>query len=304
MLSNNMYTVTDSTEPGHDDYALLDSGGEEKLERFGRIVLVRPDPQALYPKRLSDTEWSKADARYERKGNSGTWHSNTKIDPWNIAYGESTFKLQLTSFKHTGLFPEQRQNWEWMHNQILNSKSEILKPRVLNLFGYTGGATLALARAGAEVVHVDSSKTANAWARDNATASGLADAPIRWITEDVRVFVQRELKRGNRYDAVVMDPPAFGHGPKKELWKIEEHFVPLVQDVCALLSGNPLFVLMSGYAAGYSAHTFAHNLAPLVPAHGGAIACGEMLIQEQDSDRKLACGIYARWARSETGASA
>lgn len=293
-----MYDVEHLIERGADDYALLDSGNELKLERFGSVVLARPDPQALYRTRLPKAQWDAADAHYERKGNSGTWHGKQNINPWNINYGGSVFKMQLTSFKHTGIFPEQRQHWQWMADKILNTKSEILKPRVLNLFGYTGGATLALARAGAQVVHLDSSKTANAWARENAALSGLSDAPIRWITEDVRLFVERELKRGNTYDAIVMDPPAFGHGPKKELWKIEEHLIPLVQNAQKLLSDNPLFFVMSGYAAGYSAHTFAQNLEGLVQAHKGTVQCGEMLIQEQESERMLACGIYARWRGS------
>lgn len=293
-----MYTVEHLTQQAEDDYALLDSGNEMKLERFGGVVLARPDPQALYEARLPKAQWDIADAHYERTGNSGTWHSKKKIEPWNINYGGSTFKMQLTSFKHTGIFPEQRQHWQWMEQQVTEHRVQGTDaPRVLNLFGYTGGATLALARAGAHVVHLDSSKTANAWARENAALSGLAEAPIRWITEDVRLFVERELKRGNTYDAVVMDPPAFGHGPKKELWKIEEHLISLVQSAQKLLSNNPLFFVMSGYAAGYSAHTFAQNLNGLAQTHKGTVQCGEMLMQEKDSDRVLACGIYARWAR-------
>lgn len=297
MVPNSMYTVSELTETGTDTYALLDSGDEMKLERFGNVLVARPDPQALYPKRLPESEWQKADAWYERKGNGGTWRTKQPIASWQMQYGLDTFKLQLTSFKHTGLFPEQKRNWEWMTAKVEGRRVQGVVPKVLNLFGYTGGATLALARAGAEVVHLDASKSANAWARENAELSGLKDAPIRWITEDVRLFVSRELKRGNTYDAIVMDPPAFGHGPKSELWKIEEHLVPLIVDVQKLLSPHPLFVLMSGYAAGYSAHTFAHNLASLRTEKGGEITCGELLLQEKDSDRKLACGIYARWER-------
>ena len=297
-----MYTVSELIEPGTDTYALVDSGNEMKLERFGDVLVARPDPQALYPKKLPDSVWQSADAWYERKGaplaGGGVWKTKRTIDSWNISYGGSMFALQLTSFKHTGLFPEQRQNWEWMTSKVLGRKMRDPRTsKILNLFGYTGGATLALARAGAEVVHLDASKSANAWARKNASESGLNDASIRWITEDVRLFVSRELKRGNTYDAIVMDPPAFGHGPKSELWKIEEHLLPLLRDVQKLLSPDPLFVLMSGYAAGYSAHTFAHNLAPLLDAHQGAVTCGELLIKEEKTERKLACGIYARWER-------
>ena len=227
------------------------------------------------------------------------------------------FLIRPTSFKHTGLFPEQLSNWEWLSKisigpaPALGAKTSATPEallsyepiRVLNLFAYTGGATLAEAQAGASVVHVDASKTAVAWARENAAASGLASKPIRWIVEDVLVFVKREIKRGNRYDIIVMDPPSFGHGPKDELWKIEEHLMPLVKECLTLLSEKPIGFLINGYAAGYSPQAFAYNLEPLLKKYGGTIQYGDLTIEEQDhsmhsgqgSGRLLPCGIFARW---------
>jgi 23S rRNA (cytosine1962-C5)-methyltransferase len=204
------------------------------------------------------------------------------------------FIIRPTSFKHTGLFPEQLPNWEWAGDKIRNAGRPI---NVLNLFGYTGGATLAAARAGASVTHVDASKTAVAWAKENAAASGLADAPIRFIVEDVVAFVKREVKRGTKYDAIIMDPPAFGHGPDGELWKIEEHLLELMKLCQELLSDTPLFVLMSGYAAGYSPLAFGYNLEQFEKKFGGRVECGDLAIQQRGSERMLPCGIFARWSR-------
>ncbi len=216
---------------------------------------------------------------------------------WKVEFGGLTFVIKPGSFKHTGLFPEQLSNWEWVRDILTKSSlsSNNFAPNVLNLFGYTGGATLAAAKAGAEVTHVDASKTAVSWAKDNAEASGLADAPIRWMVEDVLVFVQREIKRGNTYDAIIMDPPAFGHGPKNELWKIEENLIDLVQLCQELLSDKPLFFLINGYAEGYSPLAFAYNLEPLVKKYGGEVECGELTIKESKSERLLPAGIFARW---------
>ncbi len=273
------------------DYELLDSGREEKLERYGSVVLSRPDPQALWEKGLGDGEWGIANGRFERKGKEGEWHAKDLPKEWQIEFGGLQFLIKPTSFKHTGLFPEQLSNWEWVAQSGVEGK------KVLNLFGYTGGATLAAAKAGAEVTHVDASKTAVAWARENAAASGLGERPIRWIVEDVLVFVKREIKRGNKYDAIIMDPPAFGHGPKKELWKIEEDFLELMQLCEQLLSDKPLFVLINGYAAGYSALAFAYNLNRFVKKFGGAIEYGDLSIAESKNERVLPCGIFARWRR-------
>ena len=296
-----MERITLITEPTASTaaYELVDSGGEEKLERYGDILLARPDPQALWPKQLSDAVWHSADAQYGRgKGGrgreAGEWLVKKALPKqWVIEFYHLRFIIRATSFKHTGLFPEQAQNWDWMQKKLISHATN--QPiKVLNLFAYTGGATLAAARAGAQVTHVDASKTAVAWARENAVASQLADKPIRWITEDVMTFVAREIKRGNTYDAIIMDPPAFGHGPKDELWKIEEDFVALIERCRQLLSEKPLFFLISGYAAGYSPLAFAYNLEPLERQYGGSIEYGDLGIADAQS-RVLPCGIFARW---------
>ena len=270
-------------------YELIDSGGEEKLERFGEVVLARPDPQALWQKSRGE-EWGKAHGRFEREGRDGKWTGKLPKE-WPVEFGGLTFLIKPTSFKHTGLFPEQLSNWEWMCDVLHKAAT----PNVLNIFGYTGGATLAAAQAGASVTHVDASKTAVAWARENAKLSGLEEKPIRWITEDAITFLKREIKRGVRYDAVVMDPPAFGHGPDGEVWKFEENFLELLKLVQEVLSDKPLFVLVNGYAAGYSPLAFAYNLEPFVKKYGGSIEYGDLSIAESNSDRVLPCGIFARW---------
>ncbi len=276
------------------EYELLDSGEEEKLERFGSIVLARPDPQALWPKKLAVEEWLNADGSYERTGREGVWHTKEGFPrQWEILFGAIRFNLRATSFKHTGIFPEQLANWEWMHTQYAQSNSNSVK--VLNLFAYTGGATIVAAQSGAQVTHVDASKTAVSWARENADLSGVGDAPIRWIVDDVLTFLRREVKRGNTYDAILMDPPAFGHGPKDELWKIEENLLELLELSQKLLSDTPLFVLISGYAAGYSPLALAYNLERFKQRTGGAVECGDLLIEEKGSNRCLPSGIFGRW---------
>lgn len=280
------------------EYELLDSGNLEKLERFGSYVLRRPDPQALWEKRQSSVLWETCDAWFERRGDpsdssgraKGSWNFNKELPKeWEIGYGGFTFLIRPTSFKHVGLFPEQVENWEWVAKQKAKN--------VLNLFAYTGGATLAVASSGASVTHVDASKTAVEWARKNAELSGLVDAPVRWIIDDVMKFVNREIKRGTRYDGIILDPPAFGHGPKDELWKIEEDLVPLMQACRELLTEKPTFVLMNGYASGYSHYAFEHLLEPLQKTHEGSVEGGELTIKEKDSTRLLPAGIYARWVR-------
>ena len=288
-----MDRITLITKPSA-GYELIDSGGEEKLERFGEVVLARPDPQALWEKKLATSDWGLANGKYEREGKDGKW----KLDKsdlskgWPVEFGGLKFLIKPTSFKHTGLFPEQLSNWQWLALSIVEGGREI---SVLNIFGYTGGATLAAAAAGANVTHVDASKTAVAWARENAKLSGLEEKPIRWITEDALTFLKREIKRGVKYDAVVMDPPAFGHGPGGEVWKFEEHFLELLKLVEQLLSEKPLFVLINGYAAGYSPLAFAYNLESFVKKFGGSIEYGDLAIAESNSNRILPCGIFARW---------
>lgn len=271
-------------------YELIDSGEEEKLERFGEIVLSRPDPQALWPKRNKDI-WKTADASYVRDKIEGKWIFKKEIpSSWNVKHGGLSFIIKPTAFKHTGLFPEHISNWSWLE-KVTPKGGE-----VLNLFGYTGGASLACAKAGAKVVHVDGSKSAISWARENAELSQLSDKPIRWILEDVRVFVQREIKRGRKYDGIIMDPPSFGHGANKELWKIEKDLLPLIEDCKKILSDSPSFFLINGYAAGYSPIAYENNLLDLVEKYKGKIEKGELTIQEKDGGRLLPCGIFARWS--------
>ena len=287
------------------DYELLDSGEGEKLERFGTIVLSRPDPQALWRKLLPDTEWKKAHGHFGRSEGSnvgteerGNWTLAKDVpSKWHISFGDLTMTIKPTAFKHTGLFPEQSVNWHWMREKIQQKKVTSTEDvEVLNLFGYTGGASLACVQAGAKVVHIDSSKSAVSWARDNAEASHLVDKPIRWIIEDARLFVERELKRGRSYDAILMDPPAFGHSPTATLWKIEEDFLDLIDECMKLLKPKPLFFLINGYSAGYSSLAYENNLLPLKARCGGSIEIGELALEEKGSGRLLPSGIFARWS--------
>lgn len=282
------------------DYELLDSGNGLKLERYGKIVFSRPDPEALWNYKLPTQTWDHADAIFVRRGTKSEWNLKSNVPKqWDIDFGGYKFIIKPTSFKHTGLFPEQLANWDWMKNVIEKNKKHYNEPiQVLNLFGYTGGATLACADAGAEVTHVDGSKTAVAWARENAELSNLADKPIRWIIDDCIVYLRREVKRGRKYDAILMDPPAFGHGPKDELWKIEENFLELI-DLCEqVLSEKPLFVLINGYTAGYSPIAYENVLKDMMKSSKGNIETGELTIAESNSDRLLPCGIFARWERN------
>ncbi len=287
-------------------YELLDSGDGEKLERFGAIKLYRPDPQALWHKKLSAAEWQAADGFFTRDERKGEWSLKPTVpERWQIEFGGLKLWIKPTAFKHTGVFPEQSVNWAWTREIIEKEKVKSLANaatenaaadiEVLNLFGYTGGASLAAAQAGAKVVHVDGSKAAITWAKENAEISGLADKPIRWILDDARVFVEREIKRGRKYHGIIMDPPAFGHGPDKELWKIEEHFLDLIDKCKQLLVEKPLFFLINGYSAGYSAVAYKNNLLSLQENYGGEIEIGELVIEEAKSARLLPCGIFARW---------
>ena len=271
------------------------------MERYGKFILSRPDPQALWSKHLPVSEWQKADAVFTHVGDKGRWKIKTNVpEKWKIEFGGISFFIKPTSFKHTGLFPEQEPNWRWIIEKI----KSVEKPAgtnqqisILNLFGYTGGATLAAISAGAEVVHVDGSKSAIIWAKENATLSGLEEKPVRWIIDDAREFVKREIRRGSRYDGVVMDPPSFGHGPKKELWKIEDDFLSLMKLCKEVLSDAPILFLINGYSAGYSPIAYENNLSFLVEKFGGEIEKGELTIEESESKRLLPAGIFARWSR-------
>ena len=282
-----------------DSYALLDSGEGMKLERFGVYTLARPDPEALWPKGQAEDIWDRADATYVRTGTTGSWKKKKDFPAaWPLSYGGLTFELRPTSFKHVGVFPEQKCHWQWLEEKI---KKEILKNKapmkVLNLFAYTGGATLSAARAGAEVTHVDSSKVAILWARKNAELSGLQECPIRWIEDDVLKFLRREVKRGSRYDAVIMDPPAFGHGTDGALWKIERDFYELFLLVEQVLTDNPLAVIVNGYTAGYSPITLENNIKRFVEKYGGLTEAGELAIPIEKSDCLLPAGVFARWSK-------
>ncbi len=290
------------------EYALIDSGDGMKLERYGNVVIARPDPQVLWRKSLSEKEWMKADAYFSKdservRGDEeerGKWVISRPGLPevWPISFGDLKMNIKLTPFKHTGLFPEQHNNWLWCR-ELIKGASKDKKPTVLNLFGYTGGASLSAALGGAEVTHVDASRVAITWANDNAKTSNLSDAPIRWMLDDAFAFVKREIRRGKKYDAIIMDPPAFGRGAKGEVWKIEEHFLPLFEDCLKLLSDNPLFVVLNGYAAGYSAIAYENNLKNVIDRFGGVVESGELVLEEEGPQKRLLpCGIVSRWKRS------
>lgn len=278
------------------DYELIDTGSGMKLERYGAFTLARPDPQALWLPHLPESVWKKADGVFGREGKKAEWKLRTGLPKrWTINYAGLSFWIKPSAFKHTGLFPEQAPNWDFIRTQITSTKTRTKPLSIINLFGYTGGATLAAAQAGAEVVHVDGSKSAIGWARDNTEASGLKDAPIRWILDDARGFLKREIKRGHRYDGIVMDPPAFGHGPAGEVWKIEEHFLDLLSLAKNVLSKNPLFFILNGYASGYSPIAYENNIRDIMKQFDGAIESGELTIEGSSSKRLLPAGIFARW---------
>jgi len=272
------------------DYELIDSGNGEKLERFGSVVTARPDPQVLWEK-AHGVKWNEATVRFREEW---TGKKNVPVD-WQVSFSGITFHLKLSAFKHVGIFPEQEENWDWIESEI----QRLSKPlHVLNLFGYTGGATLFALKAGASVTHVDGSKTALSWARENAEASGLGAKPVRWILDDALAFVKREIRRGNRYDAIVLDPPSFGRGPEGEVWKIETHLPLLLSMLPELLSEKPVFVLLNGYASGYSPLAYTNSILPLKEKFGGTVFSGELGIEESLSRRILPAGIWARWSQS------
>lgn len=357
-------------------YSLLDSGDEMKLEQYGDFVVARPDPQAIWSKKLSEKEWDKAHAAYVKPSSKSSSRSTdyekssqsakfTKSAPpeeergkwviksgikipknqndyteyaWPISLGPIKLYARLTAFKHTGIFPEQLTNWLWIEKQIKDAtngghkiaqntktvqKNTSSKPKVLNLFGYTGGASIVAAQAGAEVTHVDASRSAITWARENMLLTGLDEKAIRWMLEDAVVFAKKELRRGNKYDAIIMDPPIFGRGAKGEVWKIEEDLKPLLEVCFELLSTEPLFFILNGYSAGYSSVAYANILEDLNTKFGGEIEHGELLIKERAvgsgsgvkveslkyeadtinssnkaQERLLPSGIVARWKRA------
>ena len=282
------------------DYELIDCSGGEKLERWKDIILVRPDPQIVWKNDDKSPLWKKADATYKRSSKGGgAWGNNRLPDQWKIGYKELEFVIRPTGFKHTGLFPEQAANWDWFSDLIKNSGRKI---KVLNLFAYTGGATVAAAKAGASVCHVDAAKGMVAQAKENAAMSGLAEAPIRYIVDDCKKFVEREIKRGNKYDGIIMDPPSYGRGPSGEVWKIEECIDEFVRLAVNVLSDKPLFFLLNSYTTGLSplAMSYIVNLR-LASKFGGNTEAGELALPVTQTNGFLPCGASVRW--SATGAS-
>ena len=277
------------------DYELIDAADGERLERWGDILLIRPDPQILWKTPRRSPLWNKAHARYHRSHTGGgQWERLKPLpDVWEIGYGSLRFRLKPMGFKHTGLFPEQAVNWDAMSAWIREAGRPI---RVLNLFGYTGGATLACTAAGAHVTHVDASKGMVAWGRENAAASGLADRPMRWLVDDCGKFVQREQRRGNTYDAILMDPPSYGRGPGGEVWKLEEQIYDLVEQCAALLSDRPLFFAINSYTTGLSPSVMQYILGTLVsPKHAGVLSADELGLPVTHSGLVLPCGATALW---------
>ena len=281
------------------DYKLLAMSDGMKLESWNDIIISRPDPQIIWQSLDNKELWKKAKAVYHRSSSGGgSWEYKKNIpDRWTVKYKELTFNIKLMGFKHTGLFPEQAINWDYMINKIKNSKRHI---KVLNLFAYTGGATVACAYAGADVVHVDSSKGMIEWAKENIKSSNLEDKYVRFIVDDVVKFVKREIRRGNKYDAIIMDPPSYGRGANKEVWKVEDCLYNLV-DLCSeILSEDPLFFLINSYTTGFSSKVLENILSMTInKKHKGTITSGEVGIPMENSELVLPCGIYGRWEKNE-----
>ena len=287
------------------DYEILDMANGEKLERWGNVTLVRPDPQIIWKQKSFPNKWKEVNAVYNRsKTGGGSWNYKKQMPKaWQIKYKNLTFNIKPMGFKHTGLFPEQAVNWDWMINKIENEKKNKKEIKVLNLFAYTGGATVACLSAGASVCHVDSSKGMVAWARENVVSSGLQDRPVRYIVDDVIKFVQREIRRGNKYDAIVMDPPSYGRGANGEVWKFEENLPMLIEICMQVLSDNPLFFLINSYTTGTSSMVLENLLKMNMrkkygkKADHGLFENGEVGLPMTDSDFILPCGIYSKWVK-------
>ena len=276
------------------DYEVLDTSKGEKLERWGDYTLVRPDPQVIWDTPRDNSLWRKKNGHYHRSSKGGgEWEFFNLPEQWQISYKELTFNLEPFSFKHTGLFPEQATHWDWFSSLIKEANRPI---KVLNLFAYTGGATLAAAKAGAHVTHVDASKGMVGWAKENAVSSGLGEAPIRWLVDDCVKFVEREIRRGNHYDGIIMDPPSYGRGPKGEIWKIEDMIYPFVCLCEKLLSDNPLFFLINSYTTGLAPSVLTYMISKaIIPQHGGSVKSDEIGLPVKESGLILPCGASGRW---------
>jgi len=286
---------------GWADYALIDSGGGRKLERYGRYEVVRPEPQCLWTPRLPPERWTAADAVFDPSDeeDAGRWRFKGAIPPenWPLGWGPIKFHGRFTAFRHLAFFPEQAANWAWLQTQVqAAAQAGGDPPRVLNLFGYTGVASLVMAAAGAAVTHVDASKKAVAWARQNAELSGLNDRPVRWITEDARKYVQREVRRGSTYEGIILDPPKYGRGPDGQVWRLFED-LPELAELCArLLSENAKFLVLNAYAERISGAALAGLLAEKLDGRGGRIEWGELALTEERGDRAIGMSFFARWS--------
>lgn len=278
------------------DYEIIDCSGGEKLERWGNYILLRPDPQVLWNTPKKNPAWKKLNGHYHRSSKGGgEWEFMKLPEQWSINYRELTFNLKPFAFKHTGLFPEQAVNWDWFSDIIKKANRPV---KVLNLFAYTGGATLAAAKAGASVTHVDASKGMVTWAKENAVSSGLGDAPIRWLVDDCVKFVEREIRRGNKYDGIIMDPPSYGRGPKGEIWKLEEKIHPFIELTSQLLSEDALFFLVNSYTTGLAPAVLTYMISTEVKNKlGGNVVAEEIGLPVTESGLVLPCGASGRWSR-------
>lgn len=286
---------------GWKDYEVVDCSEGEKLERWGNYTLVRPDPQVIWNTPKKNSGWKNRNAHYHRsKKGGGEWEFFDLPKQWKIQYKDLTFNLQPFSFKHTGLFPEQAVNWDWFRELIINRKKQNPEKniKVLNLFAYTGGATVSAARAGAAVTHVDASKGMVTWAKENAISSGLKDAPIRWIVDDCVKFVEREIRRGNKYDGIIMDPPSYGRGPKGEIWKIEENIFSFIELCTKVLSDEPLFYLVNSYTTGLQPAVLSYMMGVTIQKKfGGKVMADEIGLPVSESNLILPCGASGRWEK-------
>lgn len=284
------------------DYEVIDTADGEKLERWGDYILLRPDPQVIWDSDRKNPNWKKKNGHYHRsKAGGGEWEFHNLPEEWQIGYGELIFNLKPFAFKHTGLFPEQAVNWDWFSKLIADEaskRSEDDPVKVLNLFAYTGGATLSALKAGAHVTHVDASKGMVGWAKENAASSGLSDRPVRWLVDDCVKFVEREIRRGNKYDAIIMDPPSYGRGPKGEIWKIEESIYPFIKLTMDILKDEPLFFLINSYTTGLQPAVLSYMLgSTIVKKCGGHVEADEVGLPVSETGLVLPCGASGRWMR-------
>ena len=278
------------------DYEVIDTSSGEKLERWGDYLLVRPDPQVIWDTDKKNPGWRKMNGHYHRSSKGGgEWEFFDLPQEWSISYRSLTFHLKPFSFKHTGLFPEQATNWDWCADKIKKAGRPV---KVLNLFAYTGGATISAAAAGAQVTHVDASKGMVNWAKENAAASNLSEAPIRWLVDDCGKFVEREIRRGNKYDAIIMDPPSYGRGPKGEIWKIEESIYPFIKLATQILSDDAIFFLINSYTTGLQPAVLSYMInTAIVPKFGGKVEAEEVGLPVSGNGLVLPCGASGRWSK-------